>query len=145
PGWHDYLDEMYRHVWSKDFWSKEVYLGVRLGQRGMRAQMSGGVIAQFLNLYRAGEQAMGLDDEAVRDRKSTRLNSSHLGISYADSPLPSFPTRRSSDLPAGTTTSTRCTGTCGPRTSGPRRSTSASGWASAACARRCPAGSSPSS
>jgi hypothetical protein len=37
PGWRDYLDEMYRHVWAKDFWSKEVYLGMRLGQRGMRA------------------------------------------------------------------------------------------------------------
>ena len=41
PGWRDYLDEMYRHVWAKDFWTKEVYLGVRLGQRGMRAQLSG--------------------------------------------------------------------------------------------------------
>jgi hypothetical protein len=65
PGWRDYLDEMYRHVWAKDFWTKEVYLGVRLGQRGMRAQLSGGVFAQFINLYRAGEQAMGIDDEAV--------------------------------------------------------------------------------
>src|SRR5262245_31177466 len=40
----------------------------------------------------------------VQDRKSTRLNSSHLGISYAvfcfasARDLPSFPTRRSSDL-----------------------------------------------
>src|SRR5690348_4106319 len=35
----------------------------------------------------------------VRDRKSTRLNSSHPSISYADQrALPSFPTRRSSDL-----------------------------------------------
>src|ERR1039458_153371 len=35
-----------------------------------------------------------------RDRKSTRLNSSHLGISYAVVPgeVGSFPTRRSSDL-----------------------------------------------
>ena len=65
PGWRQYLDEMYRHVWAKDFWTKEVYLGVRLGQRGMRAQLSGGVIAQFINMYRAGEQAMGIDDEAV--------------------------------------------------------------------------------
>jgi RecA/RadA recombinase len=65
PGWRDYLDEMYRHVWAKDFWTKEVYLGVRLGQRGMRAQLSGGVFAQFINAYRAGEQVMGLDDEAV--------------------------------------------------------------------------------
>jgi hypothetical protein len=55
PGWRDYLDEMYRHVWAKDFWTKEVYLGVRLGQRGMRAQLSGGVFAQFINAYRASE------------------------------------------------------------------------------------------
>ena len=47
PGWRDYLDEMYRHVWAKDFWTKEVYLGVRLGQRGMRAQFSGGMFSQF--------------------------------------------------------------------------------------------------
>src|SRR5437870_1554752 len=34
-----------------------------------------------------------------RDRKSTRLNSSHVAISYAvHRVLPSFPTRRSSDL-----------------------------------------------
>src|SRR6266487_445713 len=38
PGWRDYLDEMYQHVWTKDFWAKEVYLGVRPRQRGMRAQ-----------------------------------------------------------------------------------------------------------
>jgi len=37
---------MYRHVWAKDFWTKDVYLGVRLGQRGMRAQLSGGLLAQ---------------------------------------------------------------------------------------------------
>src|SRR5262245_53746244 len=34
----------------------------------------------------------------ILDRKSTRLNSSHLGISYAVPVVPSFPTRRSSDL-----------------------------------------------
>ena len=22
PGWRNYLDEMYRHVWAKDFWAK---------------------------------------------------------------------------------------------------------------------------
>ena len=65
PGWHDYLDEMYRHVWAKDFWTKEVYLGVRLGQRGVRAQLSGGVLASLISAYRAGEQALGLEDEAV--------------------------------------------------------------------------------
>ncbi len=72
PGWRDYLDEMYRHVWAKDFWTKEVYLGVRLGQRGMRAQLSGGAFAQFINLYRAGEQAMGIDDEAVPSSEIAR-------------------------------------------------------------------------
>jgi len=65
PGWPDYLDEMYQHVWAKDFWTKEVYLGVRLGQRGMRAQLSGGVFAQFISAYRTSEEALGLADEAV--------------------------------------------------------------------------------
>ena len=72
PGWRNYLDEMYRHVWAKDFWAKEVYLGVRLGQRGMRAQLGGGVFAQFLSTYRAGEQAMGLDDEAIGGAEISR-------------------------------------------------------------------------
>ncbi|HEV8223490.1 MAG TPA: ATP-binding protein [Streptosporangiaceae bacterium] len=89
PGWHDYLDEMYRHVWSKDFWSKEVYLGVRLGQRGMRAQMSGGVISQLLNLHKAGEQAMGLDDDAVSAREIARWTdqAERLGRALASSAL----------------------------------------------------------
>ncbi len=65
PGWLDYLEEMYRQVWAKDFWTKEVYLGVRLGQRGVRAQLSGGLLAQLANSYRAGEQLLGLSDEAV--------------------------------------------------------------------------------
>ena len=72
PGWRDYLDEMYRHVWAKDFWTKEVYLGVRLGQRGMRAQFSGGMFSQFINAYRGGEQALGLTDEAVSDAELAR-------------------------------------------------------------------------
>jgi hypothetical protein len=65
PGWIDYLEEMYRQVWAKDFWTKEVYVGVRLGQRGMRAQLSGGLLAQLASSYRAGEQLLGLSDEAV--------------------------------------------------------------------------------
>jgi AAA domain-containing protein len=72
PGWRDYLDEMYRHVWAKDFWTKEVYLGVRLGPRGMRAQFSGGMFSQFINAYRAGEQALGLADEAVAESELAR-------------------------------------------------------------------------
>src|SRR5947208_528040 len=47
-------------------------------------------------------------DRTPRDRKSTRLNSSHQIISYAVFPhLHSFPTRRSSDLPG----SSHCLGT----------------------------------
>jgi AAA-like domain len=72
PGWRDYLDEMYRHVWAKDFWTKEVYLGVRLGARGMRAQLSGGAFSQFINAYRASEQALGLTDDAVSDSELAR-------------------------------------------------------------------------
>jgi AAA-like domain len=65
PGWVPYLEEMYRHVWAKDFWTKEVYLGVRLGQRGVRAQLSRGLLAQLTTSYRTAEQALGLVDEAV--------------------------------------------------------------------------------
>jgi hypothetical protein len=96
PGWLDYLDGMYRHVWAKDFWTKEVYLGVRLGQRGMRAQLSGGVVSQFISAYRAGEQAMGLQDEAVSaseiakwteqaERVGRALGSSALAARHASS------------------------------------------------------------
>ena len=70
PGWPEYLDEMYQHVWAKDFWTKEVYLGVRLGQRGVRAQLSGGVFAQFIGAYRASEEVLGLGDEAVPPPRS---------------------------------------------------------------------------
>jgi hypothetical protein len=65
PGWIPYLDEMYRQVWAKDFWTKEVYLGVKLGQRGVRAQLAGGVFAQFGRAYKSGEQILGLEDDAV--------------------------------------------------------------------------------
>src|SRR6266700_885410 len=61
PGWLEYLDETYRHVWAKDFWGKEIYLGVRLGQRGMRAQLSGGVFSQFRGVYNRGESALGIE------------------------------------------------------------------------------------
>src|SRR5580704_17803789 len=64
-GWREYLDESYQHVWTKDFWSKEIYLGVRLGQRGMRAQISGGVFSQFISLYQSSERRLGIEDEAV--------------------------------------------------------------------------------
>lgn len=72
PGWYEYLDEMYRHVWAKDFWTKEVYLGVRLGQRGVRAQLSQGMFAQLLGLYQRTEHMLGLEDDAVDDREIAR-------------------------------------------------------------------------
>jgi AAA-like domain len=65
PGWVPYLDEMYRQVWAKDFWTKEVYLGVRLGQRGVRAQLAGGMLTQFGGVFRAGEQLFGLEEDAI--------------------------------------------------------------------------------
>src|SRR5437899_969682 len=63
----------------------------------------------FVPLVRAlnkrGVRVLDVYFEFQTDRKSTRLNSSHLGISYAvfcfdhdDPDLHSFPTRRSSDL-----------------------------------------------
>src|SRR5215813_12307463 len=89
PGWRDYLDEMYGHVWAKDFWTKEVYLGVRLGQRGMRAQLSGGMFSQFINAYRSGEQALGLTDEAVSDGELARWTeqSERLGRALSSSAM----------------------------------------------------------
>jgi hypothetical protein len=65
PGWVPYLDEMYRQVWAKDFWTKEVYLGVRLGQRGVRAQLAGGLLSQLTSTYRVGEQLLGIEDDAI--------------------------------------------------------------------------------
>ncbi|MBB4700891.1 RecA/RadA recombinase [Sphaerisporangium siamense] len=62
-GWREYLEDMYRHVWAKDFWTKEVYLGVRLGPRG--AQLGTGVLAQLFGLYQRGESALGMEDDQV--------------------------------------------------------------------------------
>jgi hypothetical protein len=89
PGWIDYLEEMYRQVWSKDFWTKEVYLGVRLGQRGMRAQLSGGLFAQLASSYRAGEQLLGLSDEAVPAAEVSRWTeqAERLGRALASSAI----------------------------------------------------------
>ncbi|MEU8202532.1 ATP-binding protein [Streptosporangium sp. NPDC049046] len=63
PGWRDYLEDMYRHVWAKDFWTKEVYLGVRLGTRGR--QLGTGVLAQLFGFYQRSEKALGIEDDHV--------------------------------------------------------------------------------
>src|SRR5207253_1883041 len=63
------------------------------------------VTVLYLTRGERGIRDTGLE-EAAKDRKSTRLNSSHVAISYAvfcSRPirvLPPFPTRRSSDLAA---------------------------------------------
>ena len=90
PGWVGYLEEMYRHVWAKDFWTKEVYLGVRLGQRGIRAQLAGGLLAQLTNSYRVAEQAFGLTDEAVPAAEISRWTeqAERLGRALGSSALP---------------------------------------------------------
>ena len=96
PGWRDYLEQAYEHVWAKDFWGKEIYLGVRLGQRGMRAQLSGGVLSQFIGVYSRGERGLGLIDEAIgaseiskwtesAERLGRALNASALAARHATS------------------------------------------------------------
>ncbi|WP_283135529.1 ATP-binding protein [Rhizohabitans arisaemae] len=70
PGWRDYLEEMYRHVWAKDFWTKEVYLGVRLGLRG--TQLGTGVLSQFFGAYQRSERMLGLDDDSIPDDEITK-------------------------------------------------------------------------
>ena len=64
PGWREYLEEIYQHVWAKDFWSKEIYLGVRLGQRSVRAQLTDGLFGNLFNTYRSAERT-GAAEEAV--------------------------------------------------------------------------------
>ncbi|GIH49125.1 AAA-like domain-containing protein [Microbispora rosea] len=87
PGWREYLEEMYRHVWAKDFWSKEVYLGVRLGPRG--AQLGTGVLAQLFGFYQRSEKALGIDDDHVPDKEITRWTEAaeRLGRALASSAL----------------------------------------------------------
>ncbi len=97
PGWVPYLDEMYRQVWAKDFWTKEVYLGVRLGQRGVRAQLTrgvraqltGGVFAQFGRAYKTSEQLLGLEDDSVPHGEIAKWTeqSDRIGRSLAASSL----------------------------------------------------------
>lgn len=90
PGWYDYLDEMYRHVWAKDFWTKEVYLGVRLGMRGgVRGQFTQGVFAQLLGAYQRSEQALGIEDAAIDAKEIARWTdqSERLGRALAASSL----------------------------------------------------------
>ncbi|MEV4893343.1 ATP-binding protein [Nonomuraea sp. NPDC055795] len=86
-GWRDYLEEMYRHVWAKDFWSKEVYIGVRLGSRGR--QLGQGVLAQLFGFYQRTEKVLGLDDDHVPDSEISRWTeqAERLGRALASSAL----------------------------------------------------------
>src|SRR6185437_9622723 len=56
PGWREYLEQIYQHVWAKDFWSKEIYIGVRLGQRSVRAQLTDGLFGNLFNQYSPAER-----------------------------------------------------------------------------------------
>ncbi len=87
PGWREYLEEMYRHVWAKDFWSKEIYLGVRLGPRG--AQLGTGVLAQLFGFYQRSEKALGIEDDHVQDKEIARWTEAaeRLGRALASSAL----------------------------------------------------------
>ncbi|RJL33381.1 ATP-binding protein [Bailinhaonella thermotolerans] len=87
PGWRDYLEEMYRHVWAKDFWTKEVYLGVRLGPRG--AQLGNGVFAQLFGFYQRSEKVLGLEDDAIPEDEIAKWTdqSERLGRALASSAL----------------------------------------------------------
>ncbi|MBF8193940.1 ATP-binding protein [Nonomuraea sp. K274] len=87
PGWRDYLEEIYRHVWAKDFWSKEVYLGVRLGPRGK--QLGSGVLSQLFGFYQKTEKALGMDDDHVPDSEIGRWTeqAERLGRALASSAL----------------------------------------------------------
>src|SRR5690606_21768977 len=87
PGWRDYREEMYRRVWAKDFWTKEVYLGVRLGARGK--QLGTGALAQLLGLYQRTEKALGIEDDHVPDGEITRWTeqAERLGRALASSAL----------------------------------------------------------
>ena len=89
PGWREYLEEMYAHVWSKDFWTKEVYLGVRLGPRGVGAQLSGGAFKQLFGLYKRSEEALGLHDDAIPEKEIARWTeqSERLGRALGGSAL----------------------------------------------------------
>src|SRR5690606_23843615 len=66
-----------------------VYLGVRLGQRGVRAQLSQGVFAQLLGIYQRTERTLGLEDDAVDDREIARwtAQAERLGRALAASSL----------------------------------------------------------
>src|SRR5690606_41726266 len=52
-------------------------------QPGVQAVEGGGVERRGFGQWRAGEQVECLHQAEARDRKSTRLNSSHVKISYA--------------------------------------------------------------
>nr|BFE83507.1 hypothetical protein GCM10020093_061080 [Planobispora longispora] len=65
---------MYRHVWAKDFWTKEVYLGVRLGQRGV--QLGTGVFAQLFGFYQRSEKALGIEDDQIPKTEIARWTDS---------------------------------------------------------------------
>src|SRR5699024_9724560 len=87
PGWFDYLDQMYRHVWAKQFWTKEVYLGVRLGLRSTSA--TNNPLHGLLQTLRRTEAAVGLQDHQISPEELTKwtVQADRLGKALAASSL----------------------------------------------------------
>ncbi len=90
PGWREYLEEIYQHVWAKDFWSKEIYLGVRLGQRSVRAQLTDGLFGNLFNNYRSAEHTGSPRRPRRRPARSASGRTRRNG-SAAPSPRPRSP------------------------------------------------------
>ena len=63
PGWFEYMRTMYEYVWSKQFWTKEVYLGVRLGQRSTSA--TNNPFHGLLQAFTRAETALGFGDHQI--------------------------------------------------------------------------------
>src|SRR3982074_2811789 len=64
PGWREDPGESHQTGGGKEFWSKEIYLGVRLGQRSVRAQLTDGLFGNLFNTYRSAERGGAAEETA---------------------------------------------------------------------------------
>ena len=65
PGWREYLEQAYQHVWAKDFWAKEIYLGSGSASGACERSCRAGCCPQFRGVHARGESGPGPDEEAV--------------------------------------------------------------------------------
>src|SRR6204780_2137874 len=87
PGWRDYLEQTYQHVWAKDFWGKEIYLGATVGP------------AEIAKWTEASERlGRALNASALSARHATNGEIAwlvrHTLMATAGEPLPSAAKRR---------------------------------------------------